>query len=608
VKTFEIKLDVEKSLYSPMQILFNVSNQDVGIDLSFEFTQDDAIFDLTGKTLELVIQKPSRKVIHHTIEIDDATGGKASATLPQNSYEEYGIHSAEVHIIDLDSTIVTNPFHFNTWESFVQTTEEPTDGTTGTVYWTDVLNKPTSFPPSSHAHPIADVTGLQDALDSKADVGTGGGTLEPHTHAIADVTNLQTELDEKASTIHTHGIADVTGLQNALDGKVDDAEMTNKADLNHTHGIADVNGLQTALDGKANTTDLATKMDDGDAYLKSETYNKTELYNKTEIDQMTMGDGGGSPVIVEDNLTSTSTTNALSSNQGRILDETKADAIHTHDIADVSGLSGELDLKADVNHNHDTTYAPIVHTHAIGDVTNLQTSLNAKADATALDGKADTIHGHVIGDVDGLQLALDSKVDDTEMAGKSDVGHTHDYSEITNTPASMPPDAHTHAIADVTNLQTTLDSKVDDTEMAGKSDVGHTHDYTTDITGKPTSFPPDAHSHTKAEITDFAHTHLWADVTDKPTTFTPTLMATNVVGGGRVGNGLRMVGEYLTIREGAGIKANPTTYALDVDRAQTDAWYVQNATGQNLTMWKGTQLEYDAITTPDANTLYFIVG
>lgn len=47
-----------------------------------------------------------------------------------------------------------------------------------------------------------------------------------HVHAIADVTGLQTALDGKASLIHTHSIGDVSGLQTALDGK---------SDVGHTH-------------------------------------------------------------------------------------------------------------------------------------------------------------------------------------------------------------------------------------------------------------------------------------------------------------------------------------------------------------------------------------
>jgi hypothetical protein len=36
----------------------------------------------------------------------------------------------------------------------------------------------------------------------------------------------------------------------------------------------------------------------------------------------------------------------------------------------------------------------------------------------------------------------------------------------------------------------------------------------TDISGKPTEFPPADHTHVKADVTDFAHTHLLADITD----------------------------------------------------------------------------------------------
>lgn len=50
-----------------------------------------------------------------------------------------------------------------------------------------------------------------------------------------------------------------------------------------------------------------------------------------------------------------------------------------------------------------------------------------------------------------------------------------------------------------------------------------------EVTGKPTTFTPSAHTHLWADITDkptlfapSAHTHLWAEITDKPATFTPS--------------------------------------------------------------------------------------
>ena len=43
--------------------------------------------------------------------------------------------------------------------------------------------------------------------------------LNTEAHQINNISGLQTALDSKADTVHTHSISDVTGLQAALDGK-----------------------------------------------------------------------------------------------------------------------------------------------------------------------------------------------------------------------------------------------------------------------------------------------------------------------------------------------------------------------------------------------------
>ena len=65
------------------------------------------------------------------------------------------------------------------------------------VTWDQVGNKPTEFPPEDHNHEIADVNGLQTALDNLSADG--------HTHEIDDVNGLQDALDGKASIIQIVG-------------------------------------------------------------------------------------------------------------------------------------------------------------------------------------------------------------------------------------------------------------------------------------------------------------------------------------------------------------------------------------------------------------------
>jgi hypothetical protein len=427
------------------------------------------------------------------------------------------------------------------------------------------LKGETGGAPEAHTHEIADVTGLQGALDGKADDADLTAKADVvHTHAFAAITEKPAAYPPEAHAhdfdsitgkpaayppaIHNHAIADVTGLQAAIDGKAPEV---------HNHAILDVTGLQAALDGKADDADLATKANSADVYQKIETY------TKTEVDAIASGITEGGGTIVQDNLSSTSISAALSANQGRILNETKAniadlttkansadvyaktetynkteidadlagkantadlaakadaadlaakaDAVHSHTIANVTGLQGALDGKAD---DADLTgKADAVHTHAFAQITDKPASYPAEAHnhaildvaglQGALDGKADDAHNHTIANVTGLQAALDGKADDADLTGKADV-------------------VHSHAIVDVTGLQAALDGKADDADLAAKADVVHSHTFA-QITEKPASYPPEAHNHTIANVTglqagldakaDDAHNHAIADVT-----------------------------------------------------------------------------------------------
>lgn len=171
------------------------------------------------------------------------------------------------------------------------------------------------------------------------------------------------------------------------------------APLNHPHTIDDVTGLKEILDN--------------------------------------VGSGGTASIQVVDNLESTSSTAALSANQGRVLNEL---------IATKSSVSSWADIK-----DKPSSFTPSAHSHAISDVSDLQGQL---------DGKASTNHNHSISTITGLQGQLDSKASSA---------HTHSIANITNLEIELNNKSnvnHTHTISAVTGLQTQLDSKVNSSDIS----------------------------------------------------------------------------------------------------------------------------------------------
>ena len=78
-----------------------------------------------------------------------------------------------------------------------------------------------------------------------------------------------------------------------------------------------------------------------------------------------------------------------------------------------------------------------------------------------------------------------------------------DWENVTNKPTSYPPTAHSHVKADV-------------------SDFAHSH-----VKADVSDF---AHSHVKADVSDFAHSHAYADITSKPSTFPSSMVLISYVG------------------------------------------------------------------------------
>lgn len=97
---------------------------------------------------------------------------------------------------------------------------------------------------------------------------------KPDLSTYATATALSTGLAGKANKSHTHAVADVTGLQTALDGKQVKGDyatskdladgLAGKANTAHTHTVANVTGLQDALNGKLSVATFEGFVDYGD--------------------------------------------------------------------------------------------------------------------------------------------------------------------------------------------------------------------------------------------------------------------------------------------------------------------------------------------------------
>lgn len=76
-------------------------------------------------------------------------------------------------------------------------------GSADSVAWENVTGKPSEYPPETHAHAQADITGLETALSGKADAS--------HTHAQHEIVGLETAIAGKADAAHAHSYSEITG-------------------------------------------------------------------------------------------------------------------------------------------------------------------------------------------------------------------------------------------------------------------------------------------------------------------------------------------------------------------------------------------------------------
>lgn len=284
---------------------------------------------------------------------------------------------------------------------------------------------------STKTYTIEDITGLQDALDSKVDTGTFNtewSSLETIASradntantAMDEIEDINTELAKKANSADVY-TKEETYTKDEVDTAIKNAEVD----------AYTKSEMDTKLAAKANTADLgelATKSEVAEADLASAL--ATKINNKAEASTVSTLSG-----------TVGEHTTAISNINKTLEDKADADSVYTKDEAD-----GLLNTKAN---------ATEVYTKTAAD-----TLLNAKANASDVYKKTETYSQTEVNNL------LNAKADADEVSGALDLKATKTEVSTLNT-----------------NLTASINTKADAaTTLAG---YGITDAYTkTEVDGK----------------------------------------------------------------------------------------------------------------------------
>jgi hypothetical protein len=240
--------------------------------------------------------------------------------------------------------------------------------------------------------PLAGKGALVDLAGAQTIAGAKTFTLVPKSSQDASAANdlvrksqMDAGLATKAALAHTHAIADVTGLQTALDGKLGaTATAVSASKLATARSITlagDLTG-SVSFDGSANVTITAAVVDDSHAHVIANVDGlQAALDAKAPLASPAMTGTPSAPTaIAGTNTTQVATTAFVQAaivafGPGDMLkssydadNDGKVDAAEVADAAPWAGITGKP-----------TSFPPSVHAHTVSDVTGLQAALDAKA-------------------------------------------------------------------------------------------------------------------------------------------------------------------------------------------------------------------------------------
>lgn len=287
--------------------------------------------------------------------------------------------------------------------------------------------------------------------------------VDSHTHAIADVTGLQSALDGKAASSHGTHVSYSTTVP-VMDGTATAGTATAVARSDHKHPTdtsrasqADLTALTNTVSGKADVSHTH----DNRYYTESEI--------DVKVDALTASVDGKQPVIT--GAATTITESNLTANRALVSNASGKVAVSDVTATELGYLDG-------VTSNIQTQFSNVASTYETkDDATAKLSAAKAYADTVA-SGKAAVSHTH--DDRYYTETEIDTKIDNinSSIAGKAASSHSHTVGDVTGLQTSLD-DIDTKLNASIKSLSVS-GTTITYTKTDGSTDTITTQDTNTD--------------------------------------------------------------------------------------------------------------------------------
>lgn len=354
--------------------------------------------------------------------------------------------SAHTHIISdvtgLSDVAVKAHTHENktTLDKFGEVDNKPTfngeEIGSGVSSWNDLEDKPTTFPPSEHTHQIADVSGLQDSLDSKVSSVNGQTGAVTIPNASATEAGLMSAADKSK----LDGI-DTTGSTGDMLKSVYDT---------NNDGIVDHAAVADAI-GTATATQVETAVSQSHTHENKTTLDKLgETDGALTYDGVAVGGGGSGASSLAD-LSDTANIAEATDNQVLTYNATSG----KWEPADAAGIDVRDSIQftaSDLTENNKL----VVSNTTVGSLAILDENLKQ------VQPDLQQVAGNVEVDFTGWTISGTWTVVFVQGSGSGTGGAVGSVSwtDLIGKPSTFPPSAHTQDQSTINGLTDALAAKL----------------------------------------------------------------------------------------------------------------------------------------------------